>query len=172
MIDIRSSLTTINNTLESITAFFYQSILQTEYTNNYLANYIIDYSLLLPSSQFVTNLTAAQVSAQIQEYINLCDALIVVIRSNLPTSINLFYERIQNTLDISIAQLNGFATTLLNLYYSQLFNYTIPYNMGLSTALYLNNLNMNTYIKQAALNYNLPDFNNLLQNTIITLSRA
>jgi ribonuclease PH len=170
-IQISNQLTVILSTYESITAFFYQKILQTTYTNNQLAVYNVDYTLLLPSSEFIVNLNAAQVNAQMQAYIDLCNVLVLEITTNINTQTTLFYEQIQNTLNTSIAQLNGFSIALLDAQYKSLFQYKLPYSMGMIEALWLNNIDLSTYPLQARLNYNVQDFNNLLQNTIIVLSR-
>ncbi len=167
---IVNSLNIIIATYQSICAFFYQKIIQTDFTNNKLSVYPINYTLLLPSSQFIINLNNAQVNAQMQTYINLCNVLITSLTLSVNTQTNLFYEQIQNILNISISQLNGFAINLLDAQYNSLFTYKVPYDMSLLEALYLNNINYNTYTLQATLNYNLQDFNNLSQNIIITLS--
>lgn len=168
---ISNQLKIILSTYQSIVAFFYQRILQTQYTNNQLSVFVIDYTLLLPSSKYIISLNEAQVNAQVQAYIDLCKILTTSITTNVNTQTTLFYEQIQNTLDISIANLNGFSTSLLNAQYATLFQYKIPYNMGMSEALWLNGINLNTYGLQASLNYNIADFNNLLQNTTIILSK-
>jgi len=53
---IVNSLNIIIATYQSICAFFYQKIIQTDFTNNKLSVYPINYTLLLPSSQFIINL--------------------------------------------------------------------------------------------------------------------
>lgn len=168
---IVDSLNNILLTYQSIVAFFYQRIIQTQYTNNSLAVYVIDYNLLLPSSQYIFDLNENQVNAQVQEYINICNVLIIYINTNVNTQVNLFYEQIKNTLDNSITQLNGFSLTLLKAQYKSIFVYNVPYSMSLSNVLFLNNINVNTYPVQARLNAELSDFNNILQNTPVTLSR-
>lgn len=170
--EIISALQTIDTTYQSMRAFFYQKIIQKTYTNNQLATYAIDYTLLLPSSKFITNLNSAQVNAQMQQYIDLCDALILAITTTVATQSNLFYERIQNVLNDSVSQMNGFSINLLNAKYITVFRYKIPYNMSLAEALFLNNISLDEYALQASLNYNVQDFNNLLQNTEISLSKS
>jgi hypothetical protein len=165
-------LQNIQATYQSIIAYFYDRILQTAYTNNTLATYPVNYTLLLPSSKYIINLNPAQCNAQVQAYIALCDELIVFIDTTVGTQTNLFYEQIQNVLNSSIAQLNGFTNSLLQAQYNQLFSYLIPYNMSLTTAMYENTLSFSTYALQASLNYNLQDFANLRQGSTITLSRT
>lgn len=162
----------INATYQSIIAFFYQKIDQNQYSNSKLATYAIDYSLLLPSSEFIVHLNPSQVGAQTQTFINLCNILIKYITTNVNFQTKLPYERIQNVLANSISQLDGFANTLLSAAYQNLFNYTVPYNMGFLNILYLNNIDINTFPKQASLNYEINDYNNIKQNDIILLSRA
>ena len=169
---IVNQLTLILNTYQSIVAFFYQRIAQTSFTNNNLATYTIDYSLLLPSSQYITILNAAQCNAQMQAYIDLCNLLTEYITNNVNTQTNLYFEQIQNTLDSSISQLNGFTEQLLNAQYFQLFTYKIPYNMSLLTAIYNNSIDLDTYALQASLNYGVQDFNNLQQGQNIILNRG
>lgn len=168
---IINSLTTILNTYKSIVAFFYQKIAQTKYTNVDLKKFNIDYALLLPSSQFIIFLNENQVNAQMQAYIDLCNTLITYITTNLATQNVLFFEQIQNQLNNSITQLNGFALSLLDAQYENLYSYTVPYDMSMSNVLYLNDINLNTYNLQASLNYTLTDFNNIHQNTVLTLSK-
>lgn len=156
---------------QTMRAYFYQQIPQSQFTNNQLATYKINYTLLLPASKFQNNLNAAQVNAQLQEYINLCNVLIQFITSNVDLQTNLVYEQIQNELNSSIAQINGFSATLLQAKYAALFTYNVPYDMGFTTVLFLNQIDLLTYPLQASLNYNLQDFNNLLANTKIILTR-
>lgn len=178
---IINTLTVILNTYVSIVTFFYQRIPQTQYTNTALSNatpqYLnglqvsgIDYNLLLPSSQYILRLNQNQVNAQMQSYIDACNALIDYINTNVNTQTILFYQQIQNQLNDSITQLNGFAVSLLDAQYSTLFVYTVPYPMAMSTALYLNNISLDTYNLQAQLNAELADFNNLIVNTKLILS--
>jgi len=169
---IITSLITINNTYQSIVAFFYQNISQTQYVNNDLATYTIDYTLLLPASQYANNLNVNQVNAQVQEYINLCNTLITYITTNLSTQTIMIYEQIQNTLNNSIVQLNGFSSGLLEAEYQNLFTYVVPYSMSLSNALFLNNISLDTYYTQIQLNNTIDDFNNIIQNTTLSLSRG
>src|ERR1700761_7392764 len=136
--EIINSLSIITATYQSIISFFYQKIIQKAFTNNQLAVYKINYSLLLPGSQFITTINEAQVNAQMQAYVNLCEALTILITTTVNTQTNLFYEQIQNILQNSIAQLNGFSVSLLNAQYLSLFKYEIPYNMGMTEALFLN----------------------------------
>ncbi len=170
-IQLSKEITTILSTYQSIAAFFYQKILQTRYTNNTLAVYKVDYTLLLPSSEFIVNLNAAQVNAQVQAYINECNVVSLQITTNINTQTTLFYEQIQNTLNTSITQLNGFSLALLDAQYDTLLQYKIPYTMGMIEALWLNNIDFSTYSLQASLNYNVQDFNNLLQDSTIILSK-
>lgn len=169
---IVTALTGILNTYQSIVAYFYQRIIQVQYTNNVLATYVINYNLLLPSSEFVFNLNENQVNAQIQTYINECNALIAYINLNPTTQTTLLYEQIQNILNDSITQLNGFSISLLQAKYNSIFSYTIPYNMSMTNALFLNNISLDTSALQISLNYGIQDFNNILQNSVITLSRG
>lgn len=168
---IINSLTTILDTYRSMVAFFYKKVLQTKYTNVDLAKYSINYNLLLPSSQFIIFLNENQVNAQIQAYINLCKTLITYITTNISTQNVLFFEQIQGQLNDSITQLNGVALSLLKAQYDSVFSYTVPNDMSMSNAIYLNNLNMDSYSKQAALNYDLNDLNDIKQGTILTFSR-
>lgn len=167
---ISTTLSNILATFQSISAFFYQRIDQSVYTNNSLATYVVNYSLLLPSSKFILILNENQVNAQIQAYINLCNVLNQYLTSDLTVQLNLQFERIQNQLNSSIAQLNGFSISLLKAQYQNLLKYTVPYNMSLSQAIYLNNIPLTSYPQQVTLNGGVADFNNLQQNTIITLS--
>lgn len=169
---ILEGLQNIKLTYQSMFAFFYQKINQTVFTNNGLKVYTIDYSLLLPSSQLLTNLNTNQVSAQMQAYVQKCEELTTLITTTLNVQNNIFYERIKNTLDNSITQISNFATSLLNAKYNNLFNYTTPYVMGFSTALYLNKIDLSTYDVQATLNYNLLDFNAIPQNTVLTFFKG
>lgn len=168
---IYNSLQNIQAVYESITAFFYQSINQTQYTNNTLNTYEIDYSLLLPSSQFVSNLNENQVNAQLQSYIDLCDELIYYITTTVSTQTNLFLEGIQNTLNLSVSNLNGFALSLLKAQYDIIFTYTPPSDMGMTSVLYINQISLDSYEQQVQLNLGIPDFNNIKQGTPLTLSR-
>jgi hypothetical protein len=169
---IISSLQTILATYNSMTAYFYQKIPQTKYTNNSLANFQINYTLLLPASQFQKEINLNQVNAQMQAYITLCNALIIYITTNVEFQTNLFYEQIQNQLNTSITQINGFAISLLEAATINIFNFTVPNDMGLTNAMQLNGLDMNTYPLQASLNYNLADFNNIIRDTTIILSKG
>lgn len=168
---IINSLTTILNTYKSIIAFFYKKILQTKYTNVDLTKFTINYTLLLPSSEFIIFLNENQVNAQVQAYIDLCTALVTFITTSINTQNVLFYEQIQNKLDDSITQLNGFALSLLDAQYDSLYTYTVPYDMSMSNAMYLNDLDLDTYNLQASLNYIQADFNNIKQNTKLTFSK-
>jgi hypothetical protein len=169
-ITVINSLTLILSTYQSIVAYFYQRIPQNKYTNNILATYAINYELLLPSSEYIFRLNQNQVNAQIQSYIDLCNALMDYINTNVNTQTILFYQQIQNQLNDSITQLNGFAVSLLDAEYQSLRVYTVPYDMSLSTALYINNINLDTYDLQTKLNAELADFNNLKTNTKLILS--
>jgi len=169
---IINALTIILDTYQSILAFFYQKILQNSFINNDLTTYDINYNLLLPSSQYLTFLTTGQVNAQMQAYINLCNDLIKYI-TNLPIiQTNLFYEQIQNTLNISISQLNGFALSLLESQFNNILIYYVPFNMSMTNVLFLNNINLNTWQQQVKLNAGIRDFNNILQNTQLNLTRG
>lgn len=167
-----NALTNILNIYQSMRAYFYQHITQNQFTNNDLATYVINYELLLPSSQYIYNLTYSQVTTQIQSYIETCNLLITYITSNTNIQINLTYEQIQNILNISIANLNGFAISLLEAGYQSLIIYTVPYSMSMTNVLFLNNINLDTYPQQIRLNYSLSDFNNIPQNTNVTLVRS
>ena len=169
---IIEALTLLQDLLGSMTAFFYQKIPQTTYTNNFLQNYEINYNLLLPSSKFIVTLNESQVNAQIQEYINACNALVIYLNLNVETQVSLEYERISNILNTSISQINGFATSLLKNFYNTLYFYVTPYDMSLSYAMYLNNIDLNNYPAQASLNNAIPDFNNIKRNTTITLTKT
>lgn len=169
---IINSLNLIINMYQSMRAFFYQKIPQDKFVNNSLSTYQINYRLLLPASKFQNNLNIAQVNAQIQEYINLCGILIEYINTNVDLQTNLLFEQIQNQLDSSIATINTFAANLLQAKYNQVFIYETEYDMGFTTALYLNNINLSTYAQQASLNYNIADFNNILKGTKLTLTRG
>jgi len=171
MNQIVSLLQNILNTYQSMEAFFYQKIMQTQYTNNSLSTYQINYLLLLPSSQFITLLNEAQVNAQLQYYVNLCDQCVVYITTTLGLQSNLIYEKIQGQLDYSIAQISGFASSLLTAQYNQLFTYTIPYTMSMTTAMYQNNLNLDNWLTQIRLNPTITDFHSLRPGTQITFSR-
>jgi hypothetical protein len=168
---IIDSLTIILNTYLSMRAYFYQRINQTVYTNQALGKYVIDYTLLLPSSEFIFNLNESQVNAQIQEYIDICNVLVDYLTTNVTTQTNLFFENIQNQLNYSITQINGFSVALLRAEYANLFTYTVPYDMSLSVAMYLNNINFNTYNFQVQLNATLGDLNNIRQNVKMVLSK-
>jgi hypothetical protein len=168
---IITALQKIEATYLSMRAFFYQKIIQTIYTNTQLATYPIDYALLLPSSKFIINLNGAQVNAQMQAYIDLCNVLVLSLNTTLSTQTNLFYERIQNTLNTSISQMNGFSISLLEAKYANIFKYSVPYNMAFSNVLYLNGIDLSEYAIQASLNYDLQDFNNLRTGQIINLSK-
>lgn len=169
---VTTSLKNILATYQSIVAFLYQKVNQKQFTNTQLSVYTVDYSLLLPSSQFITNINAAQVNAQVQQYINLCDALVTYITNNVNLQLNFYYEQIQNTLNSSITQLDGFAKGLLNAQYASLLNYKVEYDMSLTMAMYINNISLDSYGTQCSLNYGISDFNNLLQNSTVTLTRA
>lgn len=145
--------------------------MQNIYKNSSLATYPVNYNLLLPGSFLNKNLSVGEVGAQTQAYIDLCNALILVITTQQGYQTNLLYEQIQNQLYNSITQLNGFAENLLNAKYDYLIKYKVPYDMGLSEAIYLNKLPMSSYFVQIQLNYNLPDFNNIKQYTEITLTK-
>lgn len=161
----------ITRMYESIRAFYYQKIKQNKFTFNNLATYDIDYNLLLPSSKYITFLNESQVNAQMQVYINLCNLLVEFINTNIITRSNLIYQNVQISLNSSIAQLNGFALILLKAQYSNIFVYTIPYNMSITSALYQNQISIDTYLLQFSLNRNIRDFNNLQQGEKITLSK-
>lgn len=152
-------------------AFFYQHIIQTKFVNNNLATYSIDYTLLIPSSQFLTNLNAAQVNTQIQSYIDLCTVLITYITTTDTTEVYYTYKQIQNILNNSISQINGFATSLLEAQYNAILIYTVPYNMSMTNVLFLNNISLDTYTTQIALNTSITDFNNIYQNTRLNILR-
>lgn len=163
-------LQNILNTYLSIRAYFYQAIPQTIYSNSTLSTYPINYNLLLPASQFNKNLSPGEVGAQIQSYINLCNEFKALINSSSESQTSLFWSTVQNQLEDSITQLNGFAENLLNAEYEKLTKYTIPYDMGLTEAIYLNSLSMDSYAMQASLNYGLSDFNNLMKGTVVVLA--
>ena len=169
---IIDALTVIQNTYNSILAYFYQRIAQTQFTNNNLATYAIDYTLLLPSSEFIFNLNSSQVSAQMQAYINLCNLLVTYITTNTNTQTTLFYEQIQNTLNTTITALNTFSISLLEAEYASILTYTVPYNMSMTNALFLNNISLDNWQKQVKLNPAIIDFNNILQNTQLNLLRS
>jgi hypothetical protein len=169
--NIIDSLTNILNTYKSITAFFYKKIAQNKYTNVDLSKFNIDYNLLLPASEFIIFLNENQVNAQMQSYIDMCNILIDYIVKNVQTQNIIFYESIQNQLENSITQLNNFALSLLEARYESIYSYTVEYDMSFSQALYLNEINLDEYDQQATLNYDLKDFNNLIEGMIITLSR-
>lgn len=169
---IATALQIIANTYSSMLAFLYQHITQTQFTNNTLATYTIDYTLLLPSSQYLTNLNTSQVNAQVQSYIDLCTALITYIVTTDITQSNIFYEQIQNTLNNSITQLNSFATSLLEAEYASVIFYQVPYGMSLTTAMFLNTINQDSWQKQVSLNPTTLDFNNLIQGTTLQLLKG
>lgn len=168
---IIDSLNLILNMYQSMRAYFYQKITQAQFTNNTLSTYQINYKLLLPASKLQTDLNEAQVNAQLQEYINLCGILEKYINDNVELQTNLLFEQIQNQLDQSIATINTFAASLLQAKYNNIFTYSVPYDMGLTTALFLNNISLGSYAQQAALNYNIADFSNILKGTQLTLTR-
>ncbi len=169
---IINALTIINNTYQSMMAFFYQHIIQTQFTNNTLATYNIDYTLLLPSSKYLVNLNQNQVNTQIQAYIDLCNILITYITTNTNTESYYVYEQIQNILNVSIAQINGFSISLLEAEYSSVRVYTVPYTMSMTNVLFLNNINLDTYLTQVTLNTGVTDFNNIYQNTKLNILRG
>ena len=93
--------------------------------------------------------------------------------TNLPIiQTNLFYEQIQNTLNISISQLNGFALSLLESQFNNILIYYVPFNMSMTNVLFLININLNTWQQQVKLNAGIRDFNNILQNTQLNLTRG
>lgn len=167
-----NALTNISNMYQSMLAFFYQSINQSQYNNNTLATYTIDYTLLLSSSKYLTNLTIAQVNTQIQAYIDECNILITYVTTNQDTQNFYIYESIQNQLNDSIVQLSGFAQNLLKAQYEQILVYTVPYTMSLSNVLYLNNISIDNANLQIKLNPLISDFNNILANTQLNLTRS
>ncbi len=169
---IINSLSNIQNTYQSIIAYFYQHIIQNKFTNNTLATYTINYTLLLPSSEYLYNLNDTQVNSQIQAYIDLCNVLIKYINTTDSTQTVLLYEQIQNVLNNSISQLNEFAISLLKAEYSTLFTYTVPYKMSMTNVLFINNINLDTYNQQIPLNPLIMDFNSIQQNTLLNLIRS
>lgn len=171
-LEIINALTIIESTYKTMRAFFYQKVIQNTYVNNQLKVYLIDYSLLLPGSQFINDLNTAQVNAQIQYYINLCNTLVLGITTTINLQQDLFYERIQVTLNDSISQINGFGIALIKAKYLTIFNYIVEYDMSFSEALYNNNISLDQYALNASLNYNIQDFNNLRQNQIIKLNKS
>lgn len=168
---IRNSLNVILQTYQNIVAFFYQTIDQNKYNNNTLATFHVDFDFLLPGSQFIVILNENQVNAQIQAYVNLCNVLIAFITTNVNTQINLYFESIQNTLTLSISNLNGFALSLLKAQYDTLIIYTTPNTTSMSNIMFINKLDLATWPVQIRLNKTLPDFNNIKQGTLVTLSR-
>lgn len=165
-----NSLTNIQNTYQSITAFFYQKILQTDFVNTDLANYTIDYTLLLPSSEYLEYINDGQVSAQMQSYVDLCDTLVSYINNNINLQNNILYEQIQNILDNSISQLDQFSLNLLKAQYNSLRKYPTPYNMTMSYAMYLNKISLDTWSSQISLNQTINNYNNIPAGTTLTFS--
>jgi hypothetical protein len=163
-------LQNIQNTYQSISAFFYKAIPQSVYVNNNLSKQSIDYSLLIPGSEFLYNLTDNQINAQIQFYVDLCNDLIVKITTNINTQTNLQLERLQVVLNTSISNLNVFALALISARNKNIIYYVVQYNMGMLKALYLNNISYDTYEQQVLLNQTVNDFNNIQKGTLLILS--
>ena len=159
------------NTYQSMTAYFYQKIIQSKYKNTQLAQYSVDYSLLLPSSQYLATINSAIASAQIQEYINMCQVIMTYIDSESATASSLFSQQIISQLKNSITQINGFTNSLLASQSDTLFSYAVPHDMSMSEVIFRNNLDIDSYSTQALLNQTVVDFNNLQQNTILILSK-
>lgn len=168
---ISNSLKKIRATYNSITAFFYQRIDQNKYSNTQLQTYKVDYSLLLPSSKYIDIINENQVNAQVQAYIDLCAELTYYITNTVSTQTNLYLENIQNILDSSISNLNGFALSLLKAQYDTLFVFVPSIDMSMTSVLYTNQISLDTYAKQVRLNLAIPDFNNIRQGTPLTLSK-
>ena len=167
---IIKQLAIILNTFLSARAYFYQSIEQSIFKNSELASYQVNYALLLPGSSLNKNVETGEVGAQVQAYIDLCQVLSIYITTTPQLQKNLFYEQIQNQLNDSITQLSGFAKSLLNAQFERMIKYKVPYTMGLTEVIFNNNLPLSSYNTQVKLNYNIQDFNNILQNTEITLT--
>lgn len=168
---IINMLVNIQNTYQSMYAFFYKKINQSSYTNNGLSTYAIDYELLLPSSELLESLNTNQVSAQMRAYVQLCEELVARIDTTIRIQQNIFYEQIKNVLDNSITQMSGFAESLLNAKYANQFSYTVPADMGFIQAMHLNGLDLSTYSQQIELNYTIVDFNNILKGTVLIFYR-
>jgi len=168
---VKNALNDILQTYQNIVAFFYQTIDQDKYTNNALATFVVDFDFLLPGSQFIVILNENQINAQIQSYVNQCNVLIAFITTNVNTQINLFFESIQNTLTLSISNLNGFALSLLQAQYVSLILYTTPTTTSMSNIMFINKIDLSTWPVQIRLNRMLPDFNNIKQGTLVTLSK-
>ena len=172
MYQLLNMLNVISSTYTSMQAFFYQRILQNYYNNAQLGSYTINWNLLLPASQTITNLNAAQVSMQIQAYVDLCQQAVQYINTNLGTQTNLQIEQIQNSLVSSVSAINSFALQLLNAQNAQLIYYTTPYDMSLSIAMGVNSIDYSTYLNQVQLNAALPDMAFIPQGTKLILSKA
>lgn len=164
----------LNNIIDvynSIVAFFYQKIYQDKYTNNYLKNYNINYDLLIAGSLFINNLNENQVNSQIQNYIDLCNEFINYTKQALELQANLIIEDIQSNLMKSIANLNGFSTSLLKAQYGLIFDYIVPYTMSMTCVIFLNKINMDSYMNQVSLNGSVSDFNSIPAKTLLKLSK-
>lgn len=164
-------LNNIINVYNSIVAFFYQKIDQKKYTNNYLKNYNVNYDLLIAGSSFVKNLNENQVNSQLQNYVDVCNKFINYTKKALELQANLIVEDIQSTLMKSIANLNGFAISLLKAQYDFIFDYIVPYTMSMTYAMFLNKINLDSYVSQVYLNSSITDFNSIPSKTLLKLSR-
>lgn len=166
-----TDILTIKTTYENIRAYFFQKIKQTQYQNQDLQNYVVDYSVLLAGSQYITYINEDQANAQLQEYIALCDNLIAQLQLNVYTQINLPCEQVQNELQLSISSLSQWAKVLLKAQYANLIYFVTKYDTSMTQVLYDANVSMNTYWQQIELNRQL-DFNYIPCNTVVILDKS
>lgn len=165
-------LTTIEATYNAMMAFFYQRIIQSNYTNAVLSKVIINWALLIPASQNINDLNSNQVSAQIQAYIDLCSNCVSYIETTLNLQTNPQIEQIQSTLAQSITAINNFALQLLNAQNQSIIYYTTDNVMGLSIAMAINGIDLSTYLQQAQLNSAIPDLASIPAGTKLTFARS
>ena len=135
--NVNSQLNTISLTLRNCTLLIYKLCPQNTYKNPYWDSMTIDYNYVPATMFYATILTLGQMNFIVDYYVGVVNQLLDYIHTNSLQSILI---AVINQLNQSITAIDSFAKAMYQGSYSNVIDYTVPYNMSLNTALYLNNI--------------------------------
>lgn len=114
-------------------------------------NFVIDYNYVPPNLQFNFYFLQSQMNTVIEFYVLQSNKLLDALAQSDYNNIAGNYV---NLINQGISNINWLATSLWNEVNNAIINYTIPYNMSIRTALFLNNMTTDNLNLIAILNSN------------------
>lgn len=164
---LNNMLTTLSLTLQNCSLLIYKLCPQNTYKNPIWDSQVINYDYVPPTMIYCSTLNQSQISYIIEYYTNLTNEFFTFVEQN-----GLGNQVIGtiNTIGISVSNLNSFADNVFAGSSGTAIKYKVPYDMTLSTALWLNNINQAN--SEITILYNLglvSSFLLLKAGTVITL---